>query len=55
MVGEPEVTSEIIGGKIMVRIRQPVLRLPDREERDGWLEETKGQSNGKATAVKDMG
>ncbi len=37
MVGEPEVTSEIIGDKIMVRIRQPVLRLPDEEKRDNAI------------------
>lgn len=34
MVGEPEITSETIGDKIMVRIRQPVLRLSSREEKD---------------------
>lgn len=33
MVGEPEITSEIIDDKIMVRIRRPVLRLPGREEK----------------------
>lgn len=32
IIGEPEIISEIIGDKVMVRIRRPVLRLSGREE-----------------------
>lgn len=32
IIGEPEIISEIIGDKIMVRIRRSVLRLPGEEE-----------------------
>lgn len=34
IVGEPEITSEVIGDKIMVRIRQPIMRLPGEEKQD---------------------
>ncbi len=37
MVGEPEINREIIDGKIMVRIRRPVLRLPGEEKRDNAI------------------